>query len=382
MGRHAGWRPRLRKFAMVASVAVFALAGGCGDLATPARSAPAADAPVITPRDPVVSIPAEPGCPEVAFDPTASLGPEFQADVFAHDESEAITRAFLHALAAQYAGGSSRDACESFTATGLQSAIAADARLREVRQGELLIQGDLVLRIAFEGTYDLRRRPPVLPIDAIFDIAAGAVEVDQPTGTRTTTTSDERAALHIDFMFDGHRWRADRVGSVSPEYEEFAQLPSPLPPAPRCTGFARDPANPSFDEDAGSSGRVWCDADGRGRIVRQPDQLVLFTRYPCDAGHASVLTIGHPLGAGIDRLARYEYVRDPAGEFIAQGWVTAAYVPRAALPDDATYTGWTNGNIELWVSPSELDRAIYVRRGKSVERWPRAAKEWGVVDCN
>jgi hypothetical protein len=95
-----------------------------------------------------------------------------------------------------------------------------------------------------------------------------------------------------------------------------------------------------------------------------------------------VLTIGRPLGMPIDPLVRHEYVRDPVGEFRAQGWLTGPYVGDAVPPSDAAPTGWSNGNIEIWVSPSELDQAIYIKRGNAFERWPSAASQWGVTDCN
>jgi len=322
------------------------------------------------------------GCPGIAYDPEASPGPEFQSDVFVNGESEVITADFLGALADLYAGGTLDAACEWFTADGLRSAIATDARLREVQQGELRIRGELVLRVAFEGTYDLRTRPPVLPIDAVFDLLAGATVLDPPTGTSTTTTTDQRIALHVDFVFDGHRWRAERVAPISADYARWGLAPTAPPLGLPCSGFTRDPAAAGFDEDSGSGARMWCDADGRGRVVHQPDQLVLFTRYPCQAGHAAVLTLGRPLGMPLDRLVRYEYVHDPLGEFLAQGWVSSPYVDDAAQPDDAAYSGWTNGNIEIWVSPSEQEKAIYIKRGGTFERWPRAAEQWGVIDCN
>jgi hypothetical protein len=47
----------------------------------------------------------------------------------------------------------------------------------------------------------------------------------------------------------------------------------------------------------------------------------------------------------------------------------------------AASTGGTNGNITRWISPSELDDAIYITRDV-VERWPRATGSWAVTDCN
>jgi hypothetical protein len=42
-----------------------------------------------------------------------------------------------------------------------------------------------------------------------------------------------------------------------------------------------------------------------------------------------------------------------------------------ALPPDARATGYRNGELELWLSPSARDSA-YLRVGDDVERWPRA----------
>jgi hypothetical protein len=353
------------------------MVAGCGD-GPIVSSAPSTTAP------PLVSASAtlESGCPASSFDPAASLGPQFQTDIFQRDESEVITSDFLAGLAQVYTGEDTIDPCRWFTERGLRTAVAADPRLREVTQGELKIAADLLLRVAFEGIYDLRSRPPVVPIDAVFDIAAGATVTDLPTRTTVTTAGDQRVALHIGFMYDGQQWRADNVGPISADYAQWASLPRALPPGSPCSSFVRDHQGAVFDDKAGEGRRTWCEADGDGRIIRQPNQLALLTRYPCNSGHAAVLTIGRPLGTPIDPLVRYEYVRDPASEFLREGWVTAPYKARVTLPDDAAYTGWTNGNIDIWVGPDELARAVYVKRGDVVERWPRAAKDWGVIDCN
>jgi len=106
------------------------------------------------------------------------------------------------------------------------------------------------------------------------------------------------------------------------------------------------------------------------------------TRYPCNQGRAAILHVGQPLGTVRDRLLRWEYVRDPADAFLELGWVAERYDGNASLPRDAADTGWTNGNVDLWIRPSELDRAVYLVRGRHVERWPRANEWWGVIDCN
>jgi hypothetical protein len=270
--------------------------------------------------------------------------------------------------------------CGFFTDRGWTSALASDWRLRDVAQEELVIEQHHLLRLAYEGTYDLRKRPPVVPIDVIFDVPAGAIVKDARSGDIVrVSTSPERLGFHIDFLFDGHRWRADRVGPVTPDNQAWAALPTPLPPAPRCVGFVRDQGARPFDERAG---RTWCDGDGRGGVLRAGLEFTMHTRYPCDVGHATILAIGRPLGAQIDPLVRWEYVRDPADDFLRWGWLRARYDGDATLPSEAVYSGWTNGNIELWINPSEWDAAVYLVRGRVVERWPRAVDQWGVTDCN
>jgi hypothetical protein len=379
---------------VILMVVVAAALSACGDRSVP--SASSVPVPVSTPTASVASVAPSASvaagssvtCPEFAADPSASLGPEFDLETFENDAGRSIAAAFVAGLERLYAGTAGVDPCQWFTARGWQAAVATDARLREAVQGETTIRGDLVFHIAFDGMYDLRQRPPVYPTDVIFDIPAGAL-ISDVTGSGGATAATSRAGLHVEFRYDGHRWLADDVAPVTGDYVSWTQLATPLSPAPACSGFKRDPDGTDFDESAGDSfltenpdARTWCDADGRGRLIRQTDELAFFTRFPCDRGHAAVLTVGNPLGAPLDRLVRYEYVQDPAGEFLERGWLTAPFQGTATLPKDAAYTGWTNGNIQLWVSPSEYEDAVYVRYADKTERWPRAAQDWGVTDCN
>jgi hypothetical protein len=248
-----------------------------------------------------------------------------------------------------------------------------------VIEGRSTIVATLRLRYAGEGVYDLRVAPPTVPLSIIFDVPAGSRTTDVASGATVTSPADQRTGMQVGFVFDGHRWRADRVGPIEGYDAALAVMPTPMPPGKRCTGFDRDASGARFD--ATRPGRTWCDADGRGRLIDDA-QLGLITRYPCRAGRAAVLTLGLPLGMPIDPLVRNEFVRDPAGEFLAKGWVTAPFDSSATLPSDAAYTGWTNGNVELWISPTDLDAAVYMRVGRATERWPRAADGWGVIDCN
>jgi hypothetical protein len=46
----------------------------------------------------------------------------------------------------------------------------------------------------------------------------------------------------------------------------------------------------------------------------------------------------------------------------------------ATLPTDATFTGWRDGDRELWAEPREGDgrpTSVYVVSPDGVERWPR-----------
>lgn len=312
-----------------------------------------------------------PLCPDRPFDSSAPLGPEFAEDIFVRDESTALATEFLVGLADVYAHPDTADVCRYFTERGWTTALAFDPRLRAVERGEFTVVQDHILRVAFEGNYDLRDRPPVVPLDIIFDIPAGSTSKDVMSGEARTSTSLAREGFHANLMFDGHRWRVDGMGPIADDYRKWIALPTTPPPGPPCATFVRDPEDAPFDENAD---RRWCDAAGRGRTISR-SSLVLLTQYPCGRGKAAILHIGRPLGATLDRLVRWEYVRDPANEFLAEQWITAPYDADATMPDDAADSGWTNGNSDLWISPSELDRAVYVAAAipSSAGRVPRSS---------
>ena len=217
-------------------------------------------------------------CAPLTFDALAVPGPEFAEDIFVRDESRTITEAFLVGLSALYAGGSNVDRCDLFTDRGLATMLLADRHLAAADRRELLVHTSPVLRVAFEDDYDLRITPPRVPIDAIFDLPAGATVTDPRTAASVMTTQDERIGLHLVFAYDGHRWRVDEAGPVSTANAEWATLPGPLPPGPKCEGFRRDPAGARYDD---RPGRVWCDGNGKGHRLRIDQELSIVTRYPC-----------------------------------------------------------------------------------------------------
>ena len=359
-------------------IAVLVL-GGCGSTAP-------------SPADPSPSAPLVPaalgGCPDRPFDPTAPLAPMFSSDTFPGDEAGVVASAFVDRLEAIYAAQPGVDPCEAFTARGLATALRVDPRLAAVAGGRARIDGNLIFRRRFEGVYDLRQRPPTVPLDVVFDIESGARVTDTGTGAVTISTERERIGLGLVLLFDGHAWRVDRVGPISDDNAAWARLPVQPRPGPPCTDFRRDAGAARFDDRAGTRlgeiipKRAWCDGHGAGRQIRIPDQLTFFTRVSCDRGSMAVLALADPLGQGLDKLDPRDYFRDPKGEAAANGWLTGPHDGHSALPADAVDTGWTNGNVDLWESPSELDEAVYLVRGETVERWPRATADWGVIDCN
>jgi len=371
--------PRAARQALAVLVTALVMVG-CGSTVTPSPPPTLETTPV-----PATDL----TCPEAVFDPTASLGPAFANDIFVEGESEVIARAFIDGLSGLYARRPAADPCAWFSARGLRTAMETDPRLRDAIEGRSTVQAALELRVAFEGTYDLRRTPPTVPLSIVFDLPAGSRTTDQRSGTTTRSAGTQRAGLAVDFVFDGHRWLADLVGPVEGGDAAWTVMPTPLPPGDPCTGLTRDPAGASFDDASGTdflvepvrTGRPWCDALGHGRVV-DAAQIALVTRYPCGRGRAAVLTLGLPLGMPIDPLLRHEFVRDPAGEFLAEGWIAAPYEADTPVPADAASTGWTNGNVELWMSPGDLDAAVYMHVGGAIERWPRTVGAWGVIDCN
>ena len=388
----------MRTLHVLALIAAIAVAACAQPAPTPSPSpivaAPSPMATAAVSASPVAARPRA-TCPPAAFDDTAELVPAFSNDIFLADESETITAAFLDRLAAYYARPSESAACALFTDRGLVSARAHDPRFLAAEQGRQLIEGSLILRIAFEADqYDLRQRPPVVPIDAIFDIDAGATITDLATGTTASPRPrPARDGLHFDLVFDGHTWRADDVGAVSAENIQLGDrtgtgrarralhgLPS------RSTGRAvrrsrGDPFDTPLTAARAGPGATTTVAAGSSS---RASQLVLLTRFPCDRGHAAILSIGRPLGSRLDPLVRWEYVRDPEGEFEANGWSERRRMTvRATLPGRRGRYGVDEREHRAPRGPTRRRTdAIYVVRGETVERWPRAADQWGVTDCN
>jgi hypothetical protein len=354
---------------------------GCADPAPTPTPSPSIEAPTEAPSETPAS-----RCPAFAFDATASLGPTFDEEIFVKDEETTIGAAFVKGLSDLYQGDPGEDPCALFTASGLDGALALDPRLGPALAGAATLDTDLVFRLAGGGgTYDLRQRPPRVPIDVVFDIPEGTTTTDLVSGATDTSLDAVRVFLRVTFAYDGSRWLADRVERTPSEETAPFALPKPVTSLKACKGFHADPDGAPFDDHAGSratggTDRRWCADGGKGGAL--PAALVnLWTRWPCQDTRIAVLTLGLPLMTPDDQLDRHQYIRDPLGEAMDRGWITERWKRGVKLPEDAEDTGWTNGNMDIWLDDNEVEQAIYVRTDGRYERWPRATDP-SVTDCN
>jgi hypothetical protein len=342
--------------------------------------------PSIDPPTPPPTEEPSAGCPALQFDASASLDPIFDQDIFMKDESTVIGAAFVDGLSGIYEENAGADPCALFTGPGLDDALALDPRLGPALAGAATLDTDLVFRNAGEGgTYDLRQRPPRVPIDLVFDVPQGTTTVDIASGATDTSLAAQRVQLRVTFAYDGTRWLADKVERVPPDEAAAYALPKPVTSLKACKGLHDDPDGTPFDDHAGFSAsrdsqRRWCADDGKGGAL--PRGLAsLTTQFPCDQGRIAILTLGFPLGTPDDILNRHQYVRDPDGEALARGWLREPWKRGVKVPAEAEDSGWTNGNMDVWIDESEVEQAIYVRTGGRFERWPRGIDP-SVIDCN
>lgn len=83
---------------------------------------------------------------------------------------------------------------------------------------------------------------------------------------------------------------------------------------------------------------------------------------------------GSPLGS-VKESGRdvSQYIRDPEGVCVHnRDSLRSTYGLDAVLPVDAEYSGYMKNGVELWISQSQLDTAIYMVDGSNVGRWPMA----------
>ena len=124
----------------------------------------------------------------------------------------------------------------------------------------------------------------------------------------------------------------------------------------------------AFDDTPAHPGYAWT---RDGRVVSQFELVTIAGPGHCGWEKATSLFIGWPPGTVAPDASRSrQYIRDPRG--VVDGRFQELLERDVALPSDAKPTGHRLGAIELYTSPSDDDRWIYVVGPSNVERWPRA----------
>lgn len=124
----------------------------------------------------------------------------------------------------------------------------------------------------------------------------------------------------------------------------------------------------------------WFDAAGEPL----PDLVMTVSEGPdhCGWTSATFLHLAWPIGtdtSGQEDRWR-QFIRDPQGLFTER--LAVPFEVGAPLPDDATPFGYTRGEWQLWIAPSDQDEAVYLVRGDPEsggvwERWPRTTAPVG-----
>jgi len=125
----------------------------------------------------------------------------------------------------------------------------------------------------------------------------------------------------------------------------------------------------AFDDPIGYPGYAW---SRDGRTVSPFELNSIAGPDHCGWQSATMLHIGWPPPGTVSTTAAQarQYIRDPRG--VMRGSYRDQLRRNVGLPDDARPTGYRLGAIELYLSPSDQDRWIYVVSPSDRERWPRA----------
>jgi hypothetical protein len=280
------------------------------------------------------------------------------------------------ALVSQY-DGVERDVLEHwFTPHGLTSALRQDWQLRDAERGELIVDGPVELRAWTTVLEDRAADPPRVDLELSFVVRPPSTLVDARTDVILERFDVPRyfgATYALRYEADAARWR---VTAVAPHGGNLQLRPISVGPPVRCPGL-----DPDADSSAPVATIVWCIGGEDGTSV-SVEQVASFEHVPCGETSARVLSTGWPIGAVRDYPSSVvDFVQDPNGEFAARWSLVDEFIRDDTVPADAYSTGLTDGRVEIWVSPTAGDRAIWARIGDRFERWPKAGP-WGVTDCN
>lgn len=124
-----------------------------------------------------------------------------------------------------------------------------------------------------------------------------------------------------------------------------------------------------FDEPPPHPGYVWI---RNGEQVSEFELVTIAGPGHCNWGSATFMFIGWPPGTVSPYASgARQYVRDPRGLFL-DGRYRDLLDLHAVLPADARPTGHRFAGVNVYVSPSDQDEAIYLVSRLGAERWPRA----------
>jgi hypothetical protein len=162
-----------------------------------------------------------------------------------------------------------------------------------------------------------------------------------------------------------------------PDYAELELLAAPDPQAARITEplpTAPQRSAPGaalgaiFDSTPDYPGYPWV-RDGR---PVKPEEVGTFAGPAhCGWQSATFLSIGWPVGTlSTSSADARQYIRDPLG--VIPNRPRGRLDLNVALPSDARPTGYSFGTIQIYLSPSEQDDAMYVVGPAGAERWVRS----------
>jgi hypothetical protein len=147
-----------------------------------------------------------------------------------------------------------------------------------------------------------------------------------------------------------------------------------------CTSTPPQGPNPfsvavAFDNPPAYPGYQWT---RNGQAVPTAELEVSAGPNHCDWQSASILTISWPLGTVAQNSAHSRsYIRDPNG--VIGGTYKQRLVKDAQLPPTAKPTGYKLGSIEVYLSRTDQDEAVYLVAPSGTERWPRADPMFGCM---
>lgn len=102
-----------------------------------------------------------------------------------------------------------------------------------------------------------------------------------------------------------------------------------------------------------------------------PAGVVSVIRGPehCGWDSALLLGVGWPLGTNaVATTDLIEFVRDPDG--VLPGRKQGSFAAHVQVPDDAVFSGYQKGELQLWLPSANPPGEAYLVLGEMAERWP------------